>query len=117
VRGPPIKITCDCGEEASIRYGERWECPSCSRRWNTEQIPAEEYRGILRDLRRYRLAAIGAALAVLVAYVPLVFFVDQGIIFTAPILLGGLAILFGPLWKRRVRRVIAERPRWDLSPE
>jgi hypothetical protein len=117
VRGPPIRITCDCGEAASLRYGERWECPSCGRRWNTEQIPAEEYRGLLRDLRRYRLLAIGAALAVLAAYLPLVVFVDAGIIFTAPILLGGLAILLGPLWKRRVRRVIAERPVWDLHPE
>lgn len=117
MRGPPITITCECGQAASLRYGERWECPSCGRRWNTEQIPVEEYRGLLRELRRYRLAAIGAALAVLVAYVPLVVFVDEGIIITAPILLAGLAILLGPLWKRRVRRVIANRPRWELHPE
>jgi hypothetical protein len=117
VRGPPIRIRCDCGEEASVRYGERWECPSCGRAWNTAQIPVEEYRGILRALRRYRLAAIGAALAVLAAYLPLVLLTSPGIILTAPILLGGLAILLGPFWKRRVRRAIAERPRWDLHAE
>jgi hypothetical protein len=117
VRGPPITITCECGEAASLRYGERWECPTCGRRWNTAQIPADEYTGILRELRRYRLLAIGGAVAVLLAYVPLVLLVDEGIILTAPILLGGLAILLGPLWKRRVRRAIAERPRWDLHPE
>jgi hypothetical protein len=38
-------------------------------------------------------------------------------IFTAPILLGGLAIVAGPFSKRRVRRAIAERPRWELGPE
>jgi hypothetical protein len=117
VRGPPISITCECGEARSLGYGERWECPTCGRRWNTGQIPVDEYRGITRALRRYRLLAVGGALAVLAAYMPLVFLVDQGIIFTAPILLGGLAILLGPLWKRRVRRAIAERPRWTLEPE
>lgn len=117
VRGPPISIRCDCGEPASVRYGDRWTCPSCGRVWNTSQIPVDEYRGILRKLRRYRLAAIGAALAVLAAYLPLVLLVSPGIILTAPILLGALAILLGPFWKRRVRRAIAERPRWDLHPE
>lgn len=117
MRGPPIRITCDCGEAASLRYGEQWECPSCGRRWNTAQIPPEEYGGLARELRRYKLLAIGIALAVLLAYVPLVFFVDEGIIFTAPLLLAGLAILAGPFWKRRVRRAIAERPRWQLHPE
>jgi hypothetical protein len=117
VRGPPITITCECGESASLRYGERWECPSCGRRWNTAQIPADEYRGILRDLRRYRYAAIGAALAVLALYLPLVLLVNPALVFTAPVLLGVLAIILGPAWKRRVRRVIAERPRWDLHPD
>ena len=117
MRGPPITIRCDCGEAASLRYGETWQCPSCGRRWNTAQIPAEEYGGLTRELRRYKLFAVGVALAVLVAYVPLVVFVDEGIIFTAPILLAGLAILGGPFWKRRVRRAIAERPRWQLHPE
>ena len=117
MRGPPIRITCDCGEAVSLRYGERWTCPSCGRRWNTAQIPAEEYGGLNRELRRYKLLAVAAALAVLLAYVPLVFLVDAGIILTAPLLLAGLAIFAGPFWKRRVRRAIAERPRWRLHPE
>ena len=117
MRGPPITVKCDCGETASLRYGERWQCSSCGRRWNTAQVPADEYRGVVRELRRYRLYAIAVAVAVLAAYVPLVFLVDEGIIFTAPLLLAGLAIALGPFWKRRVRRVIAERPRWRLHPE
>ena len=117
MRGPPITVKCDCGEATSLRYGDRWQCPSCGRLWNTEQIPREEYLGLVRDLRRYRLLAIAAAVGVLAAYVPLVFLVDEGIIFTAPILLAILAIALGPFWKRRVRRVIAERPRWRLDPE
>ena len=117
MRGPPITITCECGNAASLRYGEEWKCPSCGRRWNTAQIPEDEYRGLVRDMRRYKLIAIAGALVVLVAYVPLVLLVDEAIIFTAPILLAILAIALGPLWKRRVRRVVAERPRWELRAE
>ena len=117
MRGPPITVRCDCGEVASLRYGARWECPSCGRSWNTAQIPADEYRGLVRALRRYKLLALAGAAAILVAYVPLVFLVDEGIIFTAPILLALLAISLGPFWKRRVRRVVAERPRWELHPD
>ena len=117
MRGPPISIRCDCGETRSVRYGEVWECESCGRRWDTRQIPAEEYQGLRRAMRRWQLVAIGGALAVLAAYVPLVLLVGPGIFFTAPILLGGLAIVLGPPWKRRVRRVIAERPRWELRPD
>lgn len=71
----------------------------------------------MRQLRRYRIYPVAAALAVLAAYVPLVFLVDEGIVFSAPILLAVLAIGLGPLWKRRVRRAVAERPRWRLHPE
>lgn len=117
MRGPPITITCECGESASVRHGERWVCSSCGRRWNTAQIPPDEYRGLVRGLRRYRLIALAGAVAVLVAYVPLVFLVDEGVIFTAPIVVALLAIALGPLWKRRVRRFVAERPRWHLDPE
>jgi hypothetical protein len=117
VRGPPISIRCECGETRSVGYGELWECESCGRRWNTRQIPAEEYHGVQRAMRRWRLIAIGAVLAVLAAYVPLVLLVGEGVLLTAPILLAAVAILLGPLWKRQVRRVIAERPRWDLHAE
>jgi hypothetical protein len=117
VRGPPISISCECGEARSVRYGEVWECERCGRRWDTNQIPADEYLGVHRAMRRWRLVAIGAALAVLAAYLPLALVAGTGILLTAPILLAGAAILLGPLWKRRVRRVIAERPRWELRPD
>jgi hypothetical protein len=117
MRGPPIRVTCECGEVRSLRYGERWECESCGRRWNTEQIPVDQYRGLTRDLRRYRFETIGAALVILAVLVPLAIFVNEGLIFAIPILLGLAAILYGPFWKRKVRRRIAERPRWNLEPE
>jgi hypothetical protein len=117
VRGPPITITCECGEKRSLRYGERWTCERCGRGWNTEQIPAEEYRRFVRDLRRPKLVAVGIAvvLAAIVGVVALM--TSLGLLLTLPILLGGVAIFAGPGWKKSVRRRIAARPRWELHPE
>ena len=30
-RGPPITLTCDCGERRYLRYGERWTCEKCKK--------------------------------------------------------------------------------------
>ena len=117
MRGPPITITCDCGEVERVRYGTRWECSSCGRTWDTAQIPAEEYRGLIHDLRVYRLVPVGIALVIAALFVPLVVLVNQALIFVVPLLLAFLAIFLGPVWKRRVRRRIAAAPSWDLRPE
>jgi Flp pilus assembly protein TadB len=117
MRGPPITVTCECGEARALQYGERWTCESCGRRWNTEQIPEAEYSGLVRDLRRYRLQMVGAGLVAAAVLVVLVVFVDEGLVLVVPVLFGLAAILYGPVWKRRVRRRIAERPRWQLHPE
>jgi len=63
VRGAQITVRCDCGGVGYVPYGERWECATCHRRWNTGQIPAEEYWGIMRDMRRMRISVILTALA------------------------------------------------------
>ena len=45
-RGPPITVTCDCGEKRHLRYGERWTCEKCGKTWNTNRIPVEQYAAI-----------------------------------------------------------------------
>lgn len=117
MRGPPITVTCECGEVRRLRYGERWACERCGRRWNTEQIPTEEYRGLVRDLRKYRFEAIAAALALAGALLIVALLVNQALVLAIPIVLGAVAIFSGPYWKRKVRRRVASRPRWDLHPE
>jgi hypothetical protein len=117
VRGFPIQVTCECGNERSLAYGERWRCERCEREYDTARIPEAEYRGLMRDLRRYRLEMVGAALAIAAVFLPLAFFVNMGLLFVLPFLLAFGAIFYGPVWKKRVRRRIAERPRWELEPE
>jgi Flp pilus assembly protein TadB len=117
MRKPPITIKCDCGETRDVSYGERWRCERCGRSWNTQQIPAEEYEGLLRRVRRHKLevlamAAIGAAVLI-----PLIVVVSPGFILLVPMAMIAWLFLVLPVWRRRYRRTARDAPRWELHPE
>jgi hypothetical protein len=117
MKGPPITVACDCGELRHVRYGDTWECESCGRRWNTNQIPADEYWGILRDMRRLRLSVIGVALGMAVVFGALALFVSQSLFLLLPVVLPIWFILYMPWWRRRLRRRARSLPKWNLRPE
>jgi hypothetical protein len=117
MRGPPITIRCECGETRQVPYGESWECEGCGRRWNTTQIPSEEYFGILRDMRRFRFSAIGFALVIGAVFAVLAAFVSQSLFLLLPIVLSGWYIFYMPLWRAKVRRRVRSLPKWQLHPE
>jgi hypothetical protein len=118
LRGPPIAITCECGERRDLRYGEAWTCERCGRRWNTAQIPPEQYELIRRTQLRYRVLPVAYGLLVAGAAA---FFTLTGNIFSVFILLPlGMMCWFyfiRPIHRRRYRRAIADLPRWELRPE
>jgi hypothetical protein len=117
VAGPPITIRCDCGVTQLVRYGDAWTCAGCGRRWDTSQIPDDEYQGLLRRLRRYKLELVGLTLGVFAVFVPLIVFVDGSIVFLAAIAAFALVFVYLPFWRRRVRRAAADAPQWELKPE
>ena len=98
-------------------YGERWECTSCGRRWDTRQIPAEEYWGLLRDLRRMRLQVVGVAVGLAVIFTLLALLVSQSLFLLLPVVLAGWFIWYMPWWRRGLRRRVRNLPKWDLHPE
>jgi len=114
---PPITITCDCGETRRVPYGERWTCEKCKRSWNTAQIPAEDYDGLLRSMRRHKLEALVPATILVAILVPLIAFVSNGFVFVVPIVAAAWLFLFLPFWRRRGRRVAGSAPKWELHPE
>jgi len=114
---PPITISCDCGESREVAYGDAWRCDSCGRVWDTKQIPAEEYEGLLRRVRRARFEAIGIAALLAAILVPLIVFVSPTLIFAVPAFAAVWLFLYLPFWRRRTRRVAASSPRWDLHPD
>lgn len=113
---PPITIQCECGESRQVPYGERWTCEGCKRSWNTAQIPAEEYAGLLRRMRRRKLEAIGLAVVLAAILVPLVI-VSTSFIFVIPIVAAAWLFLYLPRWRRRVRAAARSAPAWELHPE
>ena len=117
LRGPPIAVTCKCGEKRDLSYGEDWTCESCGRRWDTAQIPAEQYEAIRRTQLRFRVLPV--AYGLVVAGTAL-FFILTGNTFSVFILLPLALMLWfyfvRPWHRRRYRRAIAELPRWELRP-
>jgi hypothetical protein len=118
MRGPPIAVTCKCGEKRDLRYGEVWTCEQCGKRWDTSQIPAEQYEAIRRTQLRFRVLPVVYGLGVLALAM---FFTLSGNIFSVFVLLP-LAMMIWfyfvrPVHRRRYRRAIAELPRWELRPQ
>ena len=117
MKAPPITIRCECGETEHVLYGERWTCEHCGLSWNTTQIPAEEYWGIMREMRRFRLSAIGAALVIGATFAILAFAVSQTFFLLVPVILAGWYMFYMPRWRRKVRRRARSLPTWQLHPE
>jgi hypothetical protein len=100
-----------------VPYGETWQCERCGRRWNTSQIPAEEYWGLLRDMRRLRLSVIAIALGFTLVFGVLGLFVAESLFLLLPVVLAFWFILFMPWWRRMVRTRARSSPKWKLRPE
>jgi len=114
---PPITITCECGEAKRVAYGQRWQCERCGRSWNTQQIPAEEYEGLLRRMRRHKLEVLAAAAIAAAVLISLIVVVSARFIMVVPVVMAFWLFLFLPYWRRRYRRTAHDTPRWQLHPE
>jgi hypothetical protein len=100
-----------------VAYGETWTCETCGRRWNTAQIPEDDYWGIMREMRNYRLAVIGIAVGFAALFGLLALFVAENLFLLLPLVLMVWFILFMPWWRRRIRRRAQSLPQWQLTPE
>jgi len=117
VKGARITVRCDCGQVNYLDYGETWQCPKCKRRWNTNQIPADEYWGLMREMRDARVKVMVAALAVAGTFLALTFIVSQAFLLFLPITFGGWYLMYMPRWRKRLRLKARAAPTWTLRPE
>jgi predicted anti-sigma-YlaC factor YlaD len=117
-RGPPITLTCDCGERRYLRYGERWTCEKCGKTWNTNRIPVEQYAAIRATQLRYRRVPLAISVFALVCVVA---FIIVGKALGGLIVVGLLAstwsMFFRPIHRRKYREAIADLPSWKIKPE
>jgi hypothetical protein len=116
LHGPPIAITCACGHRHSVRYGETWTCPDCSRLWDTSDVPREDYEAIRRITLRFRVLPV--VLGLLVATVAL-FFILTGngaaVFVLLPLSLMVWFTFLRDAHRRRYRAALAQRQRWRLD--
>ena len=115
---PPITDLLRLRRELEKSRTERpGRCESCGRVWDTNQIPAEEYEGLLRRMRRVRLEAFGIAAVLAAIMVPLIVLVNPALVFAVPAVAAVWLFLYLPFWRRRTRRTAASSPHWELHPE
>ncbi|HTU86478.1 MAG TPA: hypothetical protein VMF57_12940 [Solirubrobacteraceae bacterium] len=118
-KGPPITVTCECGERRDLKYGERWKCEGCGRRFDTRKIPLEEYAAIRRTQIRYRIVPLASSLVLLVA---VILFFAVGKAFSALIAVAFLTAswsMFGrPFYRSRYRRALSKNlPTWNIKAD
>lgn len=117
VKGARITVRCDCGQVNYLDYGEIWQCSQCKRRWNTSQIPSEEYWGVMREMRQFRLRAIAAAVCIGGVFAVLALTISFSFFVLLPIFMTFWYIYYMPRWRRRVRERARSLPEWTLRPE
>ena len=118
-KGPPITVTCECGQKRDLQYGEQWQCEGCGRSYDTRKIPIEEYAAIRRTQLRYRLIPLIAGLILLAAMI--VFFV-AGSAFSGLVLVafvGASWVMFvRPFFRTRYRKSLGKNlPTWNLKAD
>ncbi|MDR2983660.1 MAG: DUF2318 domain-containing protein [Nocardiopsaceae bacterium] len=117
MRGAQITVRCDCGDIGYVAYGERWVCRKCRRSWNTAQIPADEYWGIMRAMRQLRINVMAVAMCLVLPIAALIPFLGIRILMLLPLVLGFWFVFYMPRWRRRVREQARSLRKWKLRPE
>ncbi len=118
-KGPLITVTCECGERRELRYGERWRCESCGRRFDTAKIPLEEYAAIRRTQLRYRLIPLVSGALLLAGAIA--FFLTgraYGALIMVPFLVASYAMFGRPFFRSRYRRSMTKNlPTWNIKAD
>ena len=117
MRGAQITVRCECGGIGYVPYGQQWQCDNCRRRWNTTQIPADEYWGIMRDMRKLRINVMLTMLGLVVPVIALSLVLGIRLLILLPVLLSFWYLFYMPRWRRQAREQARNLTRWKLHPE
>lgn len=118
-KGPPITVTCECGQKRDLQYGEQWRCEDCGRRYDTRKIPMEEYGAIRRTQLRYRLVPLLTGLFLLAAMIA--FFI-AGEAFAAIVavafVLASYSMFGRPFFRSKYRKALSKNlPTWNIKAD
>ena len=110
-----LVVRCSCGASGAVRPGALWLCPDCGRAWDTSAVPADEYRSVVRAVRRAKWLATAGLLVVAVIFVPLIALVSRSFLVPALIVLAVWYFWFLPSHRKRLRRIYGSLPHWQLT--
>ena len=118
-KGPPITVTCECGQKRDLQYGEQWRCEGCGRRYDTRKIPIEEYAAIRRTQVRYRIFPLATGLLLLAAMIA--FFIAgeafAGIV-AVTFMLASYSMFGRPFFRSKYRKALSKNlPTWNLKAD
>jgi hypothetical protein len=117
-RGPPITLTCECGERRYLRYGDRWTCEECGRTWDTTRIPVEQYAAIRRTQLRFRRVPLTISVLALICVVAFIIVGKAlGGLLLVAVVATTWSMFFRPLHRRRYREALAQLPTWQIEPD
>lgn len=118
-KGPLITVTCECGQRRELRYGERWQCEGCGRRFDTGKIPLEDYAAIRRTQVRYRMIPLISGVVLLIGDVA--FYLSgrtYGALIAVPFLLASWVMFGRPFFRSRYRRKLSQNmPTWSIKSD
>jgi hypothetical protein len=117
MKGPAISVRCDCGQVRAVPYRETWTCEQCGRRWNTSQIPEEQYRRIVERVKVFKLQAVRGAILIAIAVGALSLVAGSRMLLFIPVALAVWFIWLVPRRRNEIRAYARSLPRWDLTPE
>jgi hypothetical protein len=110
-----LVVRCSCGARGAVQPGALWLCPDCRRAWDTSAVPAEEYRSLVRAVRRAKWLATSGLLVVAVIFAPLIGLVSRSFLVPALIVLAVWYFWFLPSHRKRLRRIYASLPQWQIT--
>ncbi len=110
-----LVVRCSCGARGEAAPGTRWLCPDCRRAWDTSAVPADEYRSLVRAVRRAKWLAASGLLVVAVIFAPLIALVSRSFVVPALVVLGVWYFWFLPSHRKRLRRLYASLPHWQVT--
>jgi hypothetical protein len=117
VKSPPITVRCDCGQVRAVPYGESWTCEECGRRWDTGQVPAEQYEAILERIHRFKIEAVRGAALIAGSCVLLSVALQPSILLLMPVALAIWYLWFLPRRRKKMREFARSTPTWNLRAE
>jgi Flp pilus assembly protein TadB len=117
-KGPPITVTCECGNRKELRYGERWNCDGCDRSYDTNKIPVDEYASIRRGQFRQLIAPAAASLVVAAVSTYLILIGRSiAVVLLVPFVGYFWSQFVRPARRRRRYQQLSELPKWEIKAD